>query len=337
MPATLHDVAEAAGVSIATVSRVLNNSSHPVNAATRARILETAEKLDYRPNVMARGLRTDRTHAIGVITDDITSPFSPLIIRGIQDRLKQAGYTCVIVSADWDPDIEQEAIHDLVSRSIDGVIFVESWHRSANETLDLAGRPYVFVHRQFDVGYRYSVAPDEVYGAKLAVDHLLQLGHVRIGFVNGPTHYYASTDRLQGYREAIAPSGIAFDEQLVARGDWEAASGYAAMQQILAASTLPTAVFVANDHMALGAIYAIWDAGLNVPADIAIVAYDDRPIAAIFRPSLTTVTLPCYEMGQASAELLLDRMADKDEPIGEVKIRGRLIVRESCGAGAGDS
>ena len=166
MPATLHDVAEAAGVSIATVSRVLNNSSHPVNAATRARILETAEKLDYRPNVMARGLRTDRTHAIGVITDDITSPFSPLIIRGIQDRLKQAGYTCVIVSADWDPDIEQEAIHDLVSRSIDGVIFVESWHRSANETLDLAGTPYVFVHRQFDVGYRYSVAPDEVYGAQ---------------------------------------------------------------------------------------------------------------------------------------------------------------------------
>ena len=167
---------------------------------------------------MARGLRTDRTHAIGVITDDITSPFSPLIIRGIQDRLKEAGYTCVIVSADWDPDIEREAIHDLVSRSIDGVIFVESWHRSANETLDLAGRPYVFVHRQFDAGYRYSVAPDEVYGAKLAVQHLMRLGHVRIGFVNGPIHFYASTDRLQGYREAITASGIAFDEQLVAAG-----------------------------------------------------------------------------------------------------------------------
>ena len=172
MPATLYDVAEAAGVSIATVSRVLNNSSHPVNASTRARIQKKADELGYRPNVMARSLRTDRTHTIGVITDDITSPFSPLIIRGIQDRLKEAGYTCVIVSADWDPDIEQEAIKDLISRSIDGLLFVETWHRSANETLDLAGMPYVFVHRQFDAGYHYSVAPDEIYGAELATRRL---------------------------------------------------------------------------------------------------------------------------------------------------------------------
>jgi len=332
MPVTIRDVAEAAGVSIATVSRVLNNIDHPVGAETRRRILACAENLGYRPNLAARSLRTDRSATVGIITDDITSPFATKIIRGIQDRLRQAGYLCVIISADWDPDAEREAIHDLVSRSIDGIIFSETWHHTAADLLDLATKPYVFVHRQFAAPGQYSTIPDERYGVHLVMTHLISLGHRRIGYINGPEHYYASALRLAGYREELEHAGIAFDPTLVARGDWGLESGYVAMQRLLEVQPRLTALFAGNDLMAAGAIYALQDAGLRVPEDVAVVGYDDREISRTFRPRLTTVTLPCYEMGQAAAQMLLDRMAGKSEIADEVQVRGSLLVRESCGA-----
>lgn len=332
MPITIRDVAEAAGVSIATVSRVLNNKDHPVGAETRQRILATADALGYRPNVAARSLRTDRSATVGIIADDIIGPFATKIMRGIQDRLRQAGYLCVIISADWDPDAEREAIHDLVSRSIDGIVFSETWHHTAVEMLDLASKPYVFVHRQFAAPGQYSTIPDERYGAHLAMRHLIGLGHRRIGYINGPEHYYASALRLAGYREELESAGIAFDPTLVARGDWGLESGYTAMQYLLQAQPRLTALFAGNDLMAAGAIYALQDAGLRVPEDVAVVGYDDREISRTFRPRLTTVTLPCYEMGQAAAQMLLDRMEGKEEIPAEVQVRGCLLVRESCGA-----
>jgi LacI family transcriptional regulator len=332
MPITIRDVAEAAGVSIATVSRVLNNKDHPVGVETRRRILATADALGYRPNVAARSLRTDRSATVGIIADDITGPFSTKIIRGIQDGLRQAGYLCVIISADWDPDAEREAIHDLVSRSIDGIVFSETWHHTAVESLDLASKPYVFVHRQFAAPGQASVIPDERYGAHLAMRHLFSLGHRRIGYINGPEQYYASALRLEGYRAELAGAGLEFDAALVARGDWELESGYAAMQRLLEARPRLTALFAGNDLMAAGAIYALQDAGLRVPHDVAVVGYDDREISRTFRPRLTTVTLPCYALGQAAAQMLLDRMAGKLEVSEEVQVRGCLLVRESCGA-----
>ncbi len=332
MPITIREVAEAAGVSIATVSRVLNNKPHPVGEATRQRILSLAEELGYRPNLAARSLRTERSSTIGIITDNIDSPHTTMMIRGIQDRVKEDGYICVIISADWDPKAEREAIHDLASRSIDGLIFAETWHRSANEILALSNKPFVFVHRQFGSEHPHSVTPDEVYGARLAVQHLLSLGHRRIGYINGPIEFYASADRLAGYCLELAEHGIAYDEALVTRGDWQVQSGYAAALELLAVCPRPTAIFAGNDLMAAGAMYAIFDAGLHVPQDVAVVGYDNREIARIFRPSLTTVVLPLYGMGEASAQMLLDLLAGREEPQAEVKIRGRLIIRESCGA-----
>jgi DNA-binding LacI/PurR family transcriptional regulator len=332
MPATVRDIAAAAGVSIATVSRVLTEADHPVSGEKRQRVLEAARNLDYRPNYVARSLRTDRSATIGIITDNVESPHTTGMIRGIQDVMRQAGYICVIISADWDPEAEREAIRDLVSRSIEGVIFAETWHRSANETLDLANRPYVFVHRQFASTHPYSVTPDEIYGARLATGHLLRLGHRCIGYINGPEHFYASTDRLQGYREELASAGIMFDPALVTRGDWNVDSGYQAGRQLLTGTPPPSAIFAANDLMAAGAMYALFDAGFRVPQEIAVVGYDNQDIAHIFRPAMTTVTLPLYEMGQASARMLLSLMRGQAESREEVKIRGRLIVRESCGA-----
>ncbi|MBK8046866.1 MAG: LacI family DNA-binding transcriptional regulator [Anaerolineales bacterium] len=332
MAVTIRELADAAGVSIATVSRVLNHKSHPVSEETRVRILALADELGYRPNVAARSLRTDRSSTIGIITDNIDSPHTTMMIRGIQDTVKQAGYICVVISADWDPEVEREAIHDLVSRSIDGIVFAETWHRSANETLALNNIPFVFVHRQYASESRLSVTPDEVYGAHLATQHLLNLGHRRIGYINGPEQFWASADRLRGYRETLAAQGIEYDPALVARGDWQVASGYAGANQILQANPRLTALFAGNDLMAAGAMYALFDAGLRVPDDVAVVGYDNREIARIFRPSMTTITLPLHEMGQAAAQVLLALLGGEEPPACEIKIQGRLMVRESCGA-----
>ncbi len=332
MPVTIRDIAEAAGVSITTVSRVLNNVDHPIGAETRQRVLAVAESFGYRPNIAARSLRTDRSATVGIIADDIAGPFATKIIRGIQDRLRQAGYLCVIISADWNPDTEREAIRDLVSRSIDGIVFSETWHHTAVDLLDLANKPYVFVHRQFAAPGEYSTIPDERYGAHLAMTHLIRLGHKRIAYINGPTHYYASALRLNGYREELEEAGLPFDSRLVACGDWSLESGYTAMQQLLEVRPRFTALFAGNDLMAVGAIYALQDAGLRVPDDVAVVGYDNREISYTFRPKLTTVTLPCYEMGQAAAQMLLDRMHGKNEVAEEIKVRGSLLIRESCGA-----
>jgi LacI family transcriptional regulator len=335
MPITLSELAKVAGVSVSTASRALNNSDHKVNEETRQRILHLARELGYRPNMVARGLKTDRTFTIGIIVDNIVSPFSPLIIRGIQDHLKNHNYFSVIINADWDPEAETEAVHQLISRSIDGIIFVESWLRGANPTLDLANKPYVFVHRLFSGVFNNLVLADERYGAHLAVEHLAGLGHQRIAFINGPHGWGASLDRFAGYQDALEQLGVPYDPELVAEGLWEVQSGYPAAKQFLALPERPTAIFAANDLMALGAIYAIQEAGLRVPEDIALVGYDDREIANISRPTITTVTLPCYEMGQASALMLLrrfDNEGDVEEPI---KVRGKLIIRESCGAEEG--
>jgi LacI family transcriptional regulator len=240
-----------------------------------------------------------------------------------------------VINANWDPDSETEAIHNLVSRSIDGIIFVESHLRGPNPTLDLANKPYVFVHRLFNSSVRNSVAVDERYGVRLAMQHLLAMGHRRIAYINGPRGWEAAEERFRAYQEVLEEAGIAYQQDLVEQGDWISKSGKTATENLLELSDRPTAIFAANDLMALGAIYAIQDAGMNVPGDIAVVGYDDREIASQARPGITTVTLPCYELGQASAQLLL-RLLDNQEQVEEsIRIRGRLIVRESCGAADG--
>ena len=347
MPVTLEQLAKVAGVSVSTVSRALNKSKHAVNEETRKRILTLAQQLGYRPNLLARSLKTERTHTIGIIVDDIASPFGPIITRGIQDYLKDYGYFSVLINGDWNPEVEIQAVHDLISRSIDGIIFVESWLREANPTLDLANRPYVFVHRLFGGVYHNSVGVDEHYGARLAIQHLAKLGHRRIAYISGPRGWYAAEQRLIVYCETLSEYEIPFDPELVLEGNWEIQSAYPAARRFLELEEHPTAIFAANDLMALGAIYAIQEAGLRVPEDIAVIGYDDREIASLSQPTLTTVRMPCYAMGQASAKLLLslldkqrespDSPKSLDAPVAAepIKIQGQLIVRESCGAEEG--
>jgi LacI family transcriptional regulator len=215
---------------------------------------------------------------------------------------------------------------------VDGIIFVEYSHRTVSDILEQSNKPHVFVHRLFGTPIKNSIVPDDHYGASLAVRHMIALGHRRIAYINGPESWHTSKKRLAGYREELAANQIEFDPALVQPGDWEFEGGYQAAQNLLDLDRPPTAIFSANDLMALGVIYAVQDAGLNVPNDVAVVGYDNRDFTRIFRPRITTVSLPVYEMGRAAAELLLNQIAEGREDSDEIKIQGQIFIRETCGA-----
>jgi LacI family transcriptional regulator len=332
MSVKLEDIARETGFSIATVSRVLANSDYPVNASVREKVLKAAHAMGYKPNLAARSLRSNRTSTIGIIVDDILSPFVPPMVRGIQDCLRENDFLSVIVNSDWDPDQEQDAINTLISRPVDGIIFVEYSHLVRSRILEESNKPRMFVHRIFGSPIKNSVVPDDHYGAALAVRHLISLGHRRIAYINGPENWYSSRTRYIGYQDELESHNLPLEADLVQPGDWELESGYKATQNLLRLSDAPTAIFAANDLMALGSIYAIQDAGLDIPKDIAVVGYDNRDFAKIVRPKITTVVMPVYEMGRVATESLLAQIADGREEIEEVKVQGELIIRDTCGA-----
>jgi LacI family transcriptional regulator len=336
MPVSLTNVAKVAGVSIATASRILTGVDYPVTDKTRQKVLKAAEDLGYRPNLIARSLRLEQSFTIGIIVENILSPFIPPIIRGMQERLKQHDYVGITLDSNWDPIVETEAIERLGMRQIDGIIFVESYLRSSDEVSALIDKPHLFVHRLFNSLGDNSIVPDDRYGARIAVKHLVELGHRRITLINGPEGWDAATNRLAGYQEELAASGIAFDPTLVKQGDWQVQSGYSATQQLLASRERPTAIFAANDLMALGAIYATQEAGLKVPDDLAIVGYDDRDFAGFVRPALTTVQMPCEKMGHVAAESLLSLIRGEIKVVEPALVRGDLVIRQSCGAKIGE-
>ena len=332
MSVTLEEIARATGFSVPTVSRALSNPDYPLSAATRQRINDVARQMGYTPNLTARSLRTDQSNTIGIIVDDILSPFAQRILRGIQDYLKQYNYLNLIINSDWYPEVEQEAINTLLGRPVDGIIFVENAHLKDNGVLQRSHKPYVFVHRFIGEKMTNSIVPDNYDGVVQAIRHLVSLGHRRIGYINGPDGYPVAEERLEAYKAELAAQNLSYDPALVDQGDWEYEGGYKAAAHLLKLKQLPTAIFVANDLMALGAIDAIQEAGLNVPKDLAIVGYDNRDFTSIMHPKITTVSIPAYEMGKLAAKFLLKQVRDGRQEMDEIKVKGQLFVRETCGA-----
>lgn len=332
MTVTLAKIAQAAGVSVSTVSRALSNGNYPLKDETRQRILKLAEEMQYKPNLVARSLQSNRSHQVGVIVDRMQSPFAAATVQGIQDILRQAGYSISIIYSNRDQDLIVEAIKSFYSHQVDGILVLNSWlHQYNDPILAMQDRPFVFINRLFGDCIRNCVGPGDYAGGKIATQHLVDLGHVRIGFIGGMEDWIEAQNRLSGYREVLLEHKLPVDHFLIQPGDWGIDSGYQAAQELLALDERPTAIFAANDIMALGAIYAIQEAGLKVPEDIAIVGYDDRDFAAWIRPSLTTIRMPSYEMGVAAARLMLKQFAG--EELGDsTQIPGKLIIRQSCGA-----
>lgn len=309
------DVANLAGVSRTTVSFVLNGVDNiAIPDETRARVLKAAADLGFRPNQMARGLRGGSSNVLGLLTSDIvTTPYSVEIVKGAQDAAMARGQTLLIVDTGGSPGAAEQAVEHFMEWRVDGLIFATEYHRPYEPPAAATQTPAVLVNCFVDPEGGSdralpTVLPDEVQGGQTATQALIDAGHTRIGFINGPSRDFpASIGRLAGYRRALEANGIEFDDELVRTGDWWQESGTRHTTDLLALPAPPTALFCGNDWMAMGAYDAVREAGLRIPSDMAIVGFDNRvEIADHMRPRLSTIALPYREMGGRAVELLLD-------------------------------
>jgi len=308
------DVAELAGVSRTTVSFVLNGVENiAIPDDTRQRVLDAAAKLGFRPNALARGLRGGLSNVLGLVTSDIvTTPYAVEIVKGAQDAAFARGLSLLIVDSGGPHAEADETVERLLEWSVDGLIFATEYHREYSLPPAAAHMPIVLVDCFLDPALNLppvpTIVPDEVQGGLTATQALLDAGHTRIGFINGPPEYYpASTGRLAGYQQALAQANIEFDPDLVRVGDWWQESAARHTADLLALAQPPTALFCGNDWMAMGAYDTIREAGLRIPDDIAVIGFDNRvEIADHMRPRLTTVALPYSRMGARAVEILLD-------------------------------
>ncbi|MGE5551846.1 MAG: LacI family DNA-binding transcriptional regulator [Bacteroidota bacterium] len=336
MPATIREVAKQAKVSTATVSRVLNGVGY-VAEETRNRVLETVTRLGYRPNGIARGLSTKRTRTIGLIISDITNPFFPEIARGVEDVLSAYGYNVILCNTDRDALKEAAYIGLLVEKRVDGIIFASIRPKMIDPAeLDRHGIPWVLAGLSLPGIDRDCVVVDNVLGAYQATQHLLRLGHRRIGHISGPLGESVSADRLQGFKMALANYGLSSDDLPIVEADHKQAGGYTATLKMLDCRPPVTAVFVGNDAMAIGTLEAAYDRGLQVPKDLAVVGFDDIAIASLHTIQLTTVAQPKTEIGAVATRMLLDKIERVGAEAGcthpKVVLTPKLQVRRTCGA-----
>jgi LacI family transcriptional regulator len=334
MPTTLGDIARALNVSKMTVSRAINN--HPeINPETRARVLAAARKMNYRPNQFARALTSKHSYLIGIVVPDLMHSYFAEICRGVESQARPAGYQNLICSTDEEASKELDEIEALWTRT-DGLIVASAL--TANEAkpyrkLLNEGGKIVLIDRLLNGLRCPAVTTDDVRVGKLATEHLIKLGHRKIGHLRG-TSASTSQGRFEGYRQAMSKARLRVDKALVPDCGFTEADGRAAMKQWIAKGKLPTAIFAANDPAAIGAIEALTDAGLEVPNDVAIVGAGNIHYGDMLRVPLTTVSWSTAAMGQAAAKLLLD-LIDGNNSVSQprhVTIPPELVVRRSCGA-----
>ncbi len=331
---TLEDIARQVGVSRSTVSRVINGSPH-VSEDVRERVLKAVQTTGFQPNAAARSLASQRSYMIGLVLPQsvsafFTDPFFPHLTQGIAYGCNNNDLTLSLFLAGNHED--EEIILPRISRrgQLDGVL-VQSGQLGdwLIERLAKSSLPTVMIGRPFDpAGINY-IDVDNVRGASSAVRHLARLGYRRIAHITGSAGSSATVDRLEGYKAALQEAGQPVDLRLIAEGNFSESSGYMAMKQLLPHN--PQAVFAASDTMAVGAMRAIHEAGLRVPEDVAVVGYDDLPVAATITPALTTVRQPILKFGARAVELLMDVIANGSAPARHIILDTELILRDSCG------
>ncbi|MFN8470979.1 MAG: LacI family DNA-binding transcriptional regulator [Anaerolineae bacterium] len=338
MPSSLHieQIAQLAGVSRSTVSRVLNN--HPsVRPEVRERVLRVIEENDYAPRAAARSLASRRTQVIGLLITRsagtiFSDPFFGFVIQGVAEAAQRRGYFLMLsmITADMEPNFYNRILKSghfdglvMLSSDIDDPILPLLIRDQAN--LVLIGR-HPFFHNVA------SVDVDNREGAREGVAHLIKLGHRRIGCITGYLQMVAALERRDGYKQALLEAGIPIHPELIVNGDFSQESGYNRMRDLLALPVRPSAVFVSSDTMAVGALRAIHEAELDVPDDIAMVGFDDLPAASYANPPLTTVYQPIAQLGTAAVELLIDGFDDPQRRLVKERLPTHLVVRASCGA-----
>ncbi|MEI8131193.1 MAG: LacI family DNA-binding transcriptional regulator [Leptolinea sp.] len=329
---TIKQVADLAGVSTATVSRVLDESSG-VSQELNDRVRDAVRRLDYLPNRAARNLRKRTAQTIGVVISDIQNPFFTSVMRGIEKVLVEADFILLLCNSDEDPKREKDHLSTLRSEGVAGIILAttrsdsESYHQLLKSRTPLVGIDRTPEQLSMDV-----VSVTNSRGAYSAISHLSDFGHKRIGLISGPSQLSTARERLKGYEEAVQMRNLVRSDDLIQYGDFRQPGGYQAIQTLLDLPEPPTAVLVANNLMTLGALQAIHERNLMIPDQIAVVGFDDMPWATSLQPPLTAVAQPTYELGIAAAQLLLDRLREPDRPYRHVVLETQLMIRASSGS-----
>jgi len=330
---TQADVAQRAGVSQTTVSLVLNNVTIGIPPETRQRVLDVVQALDYVPDRAARSLRTNKSYTIASIIPDITNPFYPALERGIQDQADAHGYDLIIYNTDGNAAKEKKCLQSALQSRVDGII-TTLFHQGARDLLSLIQHNIAVVRLepQYKTPGEYPIDNlflDNLAAAQEAVTHLIQRGHQQIGLLAGEVG--PGPTRAKGYLQALAAHHLPPDDQFIQPVAFTEEGGYSGMQRLLALPKRPTAIFAANDMVALGAMLAIQEAGLRVPQDVAVVGFDDIPTARLINPPLTTVTQFQVEWGRRAAQLLFERINGSAPPHGRTfEMPYQLIVRQSA-------
>src|ERR1700747_1698185 len=329
--ASIYDVARESGVSVFTVSAVVNKKTH-VGKRLRERVEAAIRKLNYRPNLIARSLAKRRKHKIGMIVPDIANPFFPMVVRGAEDAAQKHGYNLLLCHSDDILDKEESAIELLLSKRVDGILLTKAagdLSPSLRQMIDEVNIPFVLVMRTYPQLTKDAVISDDYQGAYDAVRHLARAGRRRIGLISGPLKISNAKERWRGFHDALKAEGLAYDSKLVIEGDYRIASGFRGGHALL--SYRPDGVYVANHLMTIGLLKAAEEMGLSCPEDFGLVRFDDYPWLSIFRPRLTTVELPKHQLGSEAAELLIRRITGDTSKAAVRKLQPELRVRESCG------
>jgi len=332
MSSTLKDIAEKTGVSVSTVSRVLHDNSkkYKISEETQEKVSKAAKDLGYRINTLARGLRLQKTNEIGVIVPDIANPFFSAVIKGLAGELKKGGYNFIVYDTDEDIAIERSAIKSLLEKRVDGLIIASVGQEFSHiQKIRDAHIPLVMIDRCFDSLDIDSVSVDNVKGSLFAVNHLIKEGHTRIAFIQGLPGTYANETRLQGYKKALINAGIEIDEHLIVGDDFRSLNGYLETKYLLTLTSPPTAIFTAGDLIALGALEACRENGVQIPHDISLVTFDDPVFASYLSPALTAIEQPITKMTEMAVAMLYRRMRNPKDERRKVLLEPKLNIRNS--------
>ena len=332
---TIVEVAERARVSIATVSNVIRGTKR-VSPALQARVNKAIRELDYHPNEIARSLKVKQTRMLGMVLPDITNPFFPEMMRGAEDRAFERGYFLLTANTDEQIARERKIVSALRSYRVDGILLAAAPGKELSHIRSTmqAGIPVVFLDRTVAGIKADAVVLHNVHGGFECVRHLLSIGHTRIGIITGSLDVLTGRERLRGYEKALREARIEIDQDLILEGNFREESGYKLGKNLLRIKPRPSAIFVCNGLMTLGALKAFEELGVRCPEDVAIATFDDLVADRSFHPHLTVVAQPGYEMGARAATILMDRIEGKlTKDPSVVRITPTLVIRESTKLG----
>ncbi|MGA8944046.1 MAG: catabolite control protein A [Thermoactinomyces sp.] len=327
---TIYDVAREAGVSMATVSRVVNGNPN-VKPATRKKVLNVISQLGYRPNAVARGLASKKTTTVGVVIPDISNAFYAELTRGIEDIAMMYHYNIILSNSDLQKEKELKLIETLLEKQVDGLLFLGGEiTESHREIFSATHVPIVLAASRDEKNELPYVTIDQIQAAKEATSILIHEGNRNVGLIGGPlTDSVNGYPRYLGYKEALQDMDVPFVEELIRLGDYRYRSGYEAMKDLLENQPQISAVFAASDEMAVGAIHAAMDLGRKVPEDLSVIGFENIPLASQVRPLLSTVGVPMYDIGAVAMRLLTKYMNNEPVETGQVYLQYNILLRES--------